>query len=76
MINATQVKVGMIILYQGDLFRVMRVDHITPGKGNAFIRATLRNIKLGNQAEARFASQEKVEKAHFDAREMEYLYND
>lgn len=76
MINATQVKVGMIIIYQGELFRVTRVDHVTPGKGNAFIRAQLRNLRLGNQAEARFASQEKVEKADLEKREMEYLYND
>jgi len=76
MINATQVKVGMVIVYEGQLYKVMRVDHVTPGKGNAFIRTTLRNLKLGNQAEARFASQEKVEKAHLELREMEYLYND
>lgn len=76
MINATQLRVGMIIVRDNDLFRVMRVDHVTPGKGNAFIRAQLRNLRLGNQAEARFNSQEKVEKAHLDTREMEYLYSD
>lgn len=76
MINATQVRVGMIILHEGDLYRVMRVDHVTPGKGNSFIRTQLRNLKVGNQTDVRFASQEKVEKAHLDQREMEYLYND
>ena len=76
MITATQVKVGMIIVKDGELFKVMRVDHVTPGKGNAFIRAQARNLRLGNQAEFRFNSQEKVEKAHLDVREMEYLYND
>jgi elongation factor P len=76
MINAAQLKRGMIIVRDGELFRIMRVDHITPGKGNAFIRAQLRNLRLGNQAEARLNSQEKVEKAILDTREMEYLYND
>jgi len=76
MINATRIRPGMIIIKDGELYRVMSVDHVTPGKGNAFIRAQLRSLKVGNQIEARYASQEKVEKAVLDQREMEYLYSD
>lgn len=76
MINAIQLRPGMIIIKDGELYRVMKIDHVTPGKGNAFVRATLRNLRLGNQAEARYGAQDKVERAHMDQREMEYLYSD
>ena len=76
MINAIQLRPGMIIVRDGELFRVMKTDHVTPGKGNAFVRAQLRNLRLGNQAEARYNAQDKVEKAHLDQRTMEYLYED
>lgn len=76
MYNAIHIRPGMIIVLDGDLFRVMSRDHVTPGKGNAFVRMQLRNIRLGNQAERRFGAQDKVEKAHLDQRIMEYLYND
>lgn len=76
MVNAIDLRPGMIIVKDGELFRVMTRDHVTPGKGNAFVRYQLRNLRLGNQAEVRYGAQDKVEKAHLDQREMEYLYND
>lgn len=76
MINAIQLRPGMIIVKDGELYKVMSRDHVTPGKGNAFVRIQLRNLRVGNQAEVRYSSQDKVEKAHLDQRIMEYLYSD
>ncbi|MFH1729291.1 MAG: elongation factor P [Pseudomonadota bacterium] len=76
MIVATQLKVGNTIIFNGELCKILRVDHVTPGKGHGMVQAKLRNIVSGVQFENRFRSSEKVETAHLKDKEMEYLYED
>ena len=76
MITATKLRPGMMIIYNGDLHRVLKVDHITPGKGKAHVQATLRNIKSGNSLPTRWNSDDKIERAFLEEHEMQYLYDD
>lgn len=76
MIAATQLRVGMTILYNNDPFRVVAVQHITPGNWRGMVQTKLKNLKTGSSVENRFRSEDKVEKAHLEQHEMEYLYND
>lgn len=75
MIQATQVRVGMVIQLEGNLCRVMTVDHITPGNWRGMVQTRLRDLKSGNSFERRFRSEERIEDAFLDRREMEYLYS-
>ena len=75
MISAKQIRVGNILLLDGKLFRVLKIQHITPGKGNAVVQTELRNVISGTKTNKRFRSTETVEKAVLRTREMEYLYN-
>ena len=74
--RATNIRKGQILLVNGVLFRVMKVDHVTPGKGRAHIQTKLRNLLDGNQTEVRFRSDENVDRAVMEQREMQYLYAD
>jgi elongation factor P len=76
MIPATQIRKGMILNMEGQLFKVMDYQHITPGNWRAIIHTKLRNIATGNQKELRLSSSDKVDQAFLDEKEMEYLYND
>ena len=76
MINATQIRVGYILKIDGNLFRVLKVVHITPGKGNAQIQADLRNIKTGIKTNMRFRSVESVELVESESRKVTFLYQD
>lgn len=76
MIAATQIRQGMIIVHEQQLYRVMNVTHLTPGNKRAIIHTQLRNLKVGTQAEVRFSSDDKIERAILEPHEMEYLYND
>lgn len=76
MINATQLKTGMVIIHNGDLCRVMKLLHITPGNWRGMVQTTLRNLKTGAKLEHRFRSEDRVETAYLDQQEMEYLYSD
>ncbi|MBI4238452.1 MAG: elongation factor P [Deltaproteobacteria bacterium] len=76
MINATQIRVGNILRIDGGIFRVMTVQHITPGKGNAQVQADLRNLKTGNKNNMRFRPAETVERVDAEEREMTFLYQD
>lgn len=75
-IPATQMKVGMVIEYQNELWRVMSVLHVTPGNWRGMVQTKLRNVLKGNQTEHRFRSEDKVERAQLEQREMEFLYQD
>jgi elongation factor P len=76
MINATQLRAGMIIIHEGDLFRVTAVKHLTPGKGHGFMQTKLKNLKSGTGTEHKFRSEERVDRATLDTREMQYLYGE
>jgi elongation factor P len=74
MIQATQLRVGMAILHEGSLCRVLSVQHITPGNWRGMVQAKLRNLKSGNSFEHRFRSEDRVEKADVEEHDMEFLY--
>ena len=76
MIQATQIRVGMVIVHEGELYRVLKIDHITQGNKRGKVQTDLRNIRTGIKTEYRFRSEDTVEKAVFTEKEMEYLYND
>ncbi|MFP5288228.1 MAG: elongation factor P, partial [Thermoanaerobaculia bacterium] len=76
MIQASQMRAGMCILFEGDICRVMNVHHVTPGNWRGFVQARMRNLRSGNSFEHRFGSTEKVERAILDTHQMEYLYSD
>ena len=74
MIDATQIRKGMIIIMDGTLWRVMEMQLITPGRWKAMVQTKLRNILNGSQTEHRFRSEERLEQARLDEMEMEFLY--
>ena len=74
MIQATHLRPGMAILHDGGLCRVMTVQHVTPGNLRGFVQAKLRNLQSGSSFEHRFRSEDRVEKASLEEREMEFLY--
>jgi elongation factor P len=76
LIQATQMRTGMCILFEGDVCRIMNVQHVTPGNWRGFVQARMRNLRSGNSFEHRFGSTEKVERAILDTHQMEYLYSD
>jgi elongation factor P len=69
-------RAGMCILFEGDICRIMSVNHVTPGNWRGFVQAKMRSLKSGNSFEHRFGSTEKVERAILDTMQMEYLYSD
>lgn len=67
---------GVTIELEGNVYRVDDFQHVKPGKGAAFIRTRLKNIKTGGVVEKTFRPTEDVETAHVDRSEKQYLYND
>lgn len=75
-VRANNLRVGMIIEYNKDPHKLMSMNHITPGKGNAVVQTKLRNLRTGIQTENRFRATEDVNRVVLDTQTMEYLYND
>jgi elongation factor P len=73
-IPATQLRVGMIIQHNNDLWRVMNVVHVTPGNWRGMVQTKLRNLRSGSQTEYRFRSEDKAERITLEQHEMEFLY--
>jgi elongation factor P len=76
MISATQMRPGMVIKFNNDLYSVFSVAHRTPGNLRGFVQAKMRGLKNGSMIEHRFSSEDKVEKAILEQIDMEYLYDD
>ncbi len=76
MINATQIRKGMIIEMEKTLYRVLEAQHITPGRWKAMIQAKLRKLKDGSLLDYRFRSEDRVEQAFLEEFEMEFLYRE
>jgi len=75
-INTNELKNGMHLNLDDGLFQVIDFQHVKPGKGHAFVRSTLKNVRTGAVVERTFRAGEKVERAMIDKREMQYLYRD
>jgi len=76
MISATQLRPGMVIKFNNDLYSVFSMTHRTPGNLRGFVQARMRNLRSGTMIEHRFSSEDRVEKALLEEHEMEYLYDD
>ena len=69
-------KKGMLIKIGQDLFRVLELQHVTPGNLRGFVRVKFRNIRTGALADQKLRSEDFVDRATLDEREMQYLYRD
>ncbi len=75
-ITTNDLKNGMTLNLPEGLFSVVEFQHVKPGKGGAFVRTTLKNVRTGAVLERTFRAGEKVEQAVIDKREMQFLYKD
>jgi len=73
-ISVNDFKTGLTIEVEGDLFTVLDFQHVKPGKGAAFVRSKLKNLRNGNTVERTFRAGEGVGRAHIENKEMQYLY--
>ena len=76
MISAGDFRNGMTIEYDGNIYQIIEFQHVKPGKGAAFVRTKLKNIKNGGVVEKTFRPTEKCPQAHIEKRDMQYLYAD
>ena len=76
MISSNDFQTGVSIEIDGVAYVVVDFQHVKPGKGSAFVRTKLKNVKTGGVIERTFNAGEKLPKAHLDRREMQYLYHD
>ena len=76
MIAATQLRPGMVIKFNNELFSIFSMVHRTPGNLRGFVQARMRSLRSGSMIEHRFSSEDKVERVALDEHEMEYLYDD
>ena len=76
MVSANDFKNGMTIEYDGNVYQIMEFQHVKPGKGAAFVRTKIKNIKSGGVVEKSFRPTEKFENALIERSEKQYLYND
>ena len=75
-ITTNELKNGMTLELDQDLVQVVEFQHVKPGKGHAFVRTTLRNVRTGAVVDRTFRAGEKVERAMIDKRSMQFLYRD
>lgn len=75
-INATSIRPGMILEIDGGLWRVMKTQHVTPGKGVACMQVEMRNVETGTKNNTRFNSTERVERVTLSQRPMQFLYEE
>jgi elongation factor P len=76
MIAATQLRPGMIVKFNNDLFSIFSMVHRTPGNLRGFVQVKMRNLRSGSMTEHRFSSEDRVERVSMEEHEMEYLYDD
>jgi elongation factor P len=74
MFNVNDIKNGMTILYEDSIYVVLEFQHVKPGKGAAFVKTKLKNLRTGSTVEKTFNSSIKLEKAIVDKRTMQFLY--
>ncbi len=75
MINVNDIKNGMTIMIDGNVYQVVEFLHVKPGKGSAFMKTKLRNLRTGGIIERTFNTNVKFEKANINKQNVQYLYN-
>ncbi len=73
-VQATQLKKGMVVRHEGNIYTVLEVNHVTPGNWRAMIFAKMRSIKSGSSAEQRFRASDRIEQVATEQKDAEYLY--
>jgi len=76
MISTNDFRTGLTIEIDGDVYQVVDFQHVKPGKGSAFVRSKLRNMRTGAIIDKTFNAGEKIPRARVERREVQYLYND
>jgi elongation factor P len=76
MISSTQLRPGMVIKFNNELYSIFKMEHRTPGNLRGFVQVKMRSLRSGSMTEHRFSSEDRVERASLDEHEMEYLYDD
>ena len=76
MVSTNEIKNGMAIEFEGNLYTILEFLHVKPGKGGAFVRTKLKNMRTGSIIDYTFNADVKVKKAMIDKTKMSYLYND
>ncbi|MBE3593552.1 MAG: elongation factor P [Candidatus Carbobacillus altaicus] len=74
MISTNDLRNGITLEIDGDPWQVIEFQHVKPGKGSAFVRVKLKNLRNGNVRDDTFRAGEKVNRAHVETKEMQYLY--
>ena len=75
-INASEIRVGMLLEYKDDLWQVLKTQHVKPGKGGAFAQVEMKSVSKNTKLNERFRSSETIEKASLDEINFNYLYED
>ena len=75
-IQATRLKKGMLVKIEQDLFRVLELQHVTPGNLRGFVRVKFRNIRNGSLSDQKLRSEDTLDRATLEQRDMQYLYKD
>ena len=74
-IQATRMRKGMLVKIENDLFRVLELQHVTPGNLRGFVRVKFRNVRSGTLSDQKLRSEDIVERATLDEKNMQYMYN-
>lgn len=74
-LSINEIKSGLTILVEGQAYVIIETQHVKPGKGAAFVRAKLRNLKNSNVQEKTFRGDEKIDEAYIDERKLQYQYS-
>ena len=75
-INASEIRVGMLLEYKNDLWQVLKTQHVKPGKGGAFAQVEMKSVGKNTKLNERFRSSETVEKASLEEIKYNFLYED
>ena len=75
-INASEIRVGMLLEYKNDLWQVLKTQHVKPGKGGAFAQVEMKNMNKSTKLNERFRSSETVEKAALEETKYNFMYED
>ena len=75
MIDTSDFRNGLSIIYDGEIYTIVEFQHVKPGKGGAFVRSKLKNIRTGAVIDKTWRAGEKMEQAVLERRPMQYLYS-
>ena len=75
-INASEIRVGMLLEYRNDMWQVLKTQHVKPGKGGAFAQVEMKSVNKNTKLNERFRSSETIEKASVEETDFNYLYED